>query len=131
MSGLDVNPHIPGCIATGGTDKVVKVWNLTEDTDLQKRQVSLVTSRDLGVVRHFTILVALKRFPDIRIGQGFLSLLVAGRRSHSRRRWLKSQTANLGCRRQRWRKEGTWTQDQSCRSRAQGKGKWWSHRCCI
>ena len=51
VSSLDVNPHIRGCIATGGTDKVVKIWNITEDADLNKRQVSLVTSRDLGVVR--------------------------------------------------------------------------------
>lgn len=50
-SALDVNPHIRGCIVTGGTDKVVKVWNVSEDTDLEKRQVSLVISRDLGVVR--------------------------------------------------------------------------------
>lgn len=50
VSALDVNPHIPGCIVTGGTDKVVKVWNISQEADLQKRQVSLVTSRDLGVV---------------------------------------------------------------------------------
>lgn len=50
VSALDINPHVRGIIATGGTDKVVKVWNVTEDQDLGKRQVSLVTSRDLGVV---------------------------------------------------------------------------------
>lgn len=55
VSALDVNPLIPGCIATGGTDKAVKIWNLNEDADSQKRQVSLVTSRDLGVVRHILI----------------------------------------------------------------------------
>lgn len=49
-SALDVNPHIRGCLATGGTDKIVKVWNVIEDSDLEKRQVSLVISRDLGVV---------------------------------------------------------------------------------
>lgn len=49
-SALDVNPHIRGCIATGGTDKIVKVWNINEDSDSNKRDVSLVTSRDLGVV---------------------------------------------------------------------------------
>ena len=51
VSSLDINPHIRGCIATAGADKVVKVWNVAEDVDLDKRQVSLVTSRDLGVVR--------------------------------------------------------------------------------
>ncbi|TCD60166.1 hypothetical protein EIP91_010625 [Steccherinum ochraceum] len=55
VSALDVNPHIPGCIATGGTDKVVKIWNVNEDADLKKRQVSLVTSRDLGVGKIFTV----------------------------------------------------------------------------
>lgn len=50
-SALDVNPHIRGCIVTGGTDKLVKVWNVTEDDNAGKRTVGLVTSRDLGVVR--------------------------------------------------------------------------------
>lgn len=48
VSGLDINPHIRGCLATGGTDKVVKVWNIDEQPE--KRAVSMVTSRDLGVV---------------------------------------------------------------------------------
>lgn len=50
VSSIDVNPHIKGCIATGGTDKLVKVWNVTDEDDGGKRNVSLVTSRDLGVV---------------------------------------------------------------------------------
>ncbi|OSC99869.1 transducin family protein/WD-40 repeat family protein [Trametes coccinea BRFM310] len=54
VSALDVNPHVRGILATGGTDKVVKVWNVTEDQDLGKRQVSLVTSRDLGVGKVFS-----------------------------------------------------------------------------
>lgn len=48
VSALDINPHIRGCLATGGTDKVVKVWNIDEQSG--KREVSMVTSRDLGVV---------------------------------------------------------------------------------
>ncbi|KAJ7455207.1 WD40-repeat-containing domain protein [Mycena galericulata] len=52
-SALDVNPHIRGCIATGGNDKLVKVWNVLEDDD-GKRGVSLVTSRDLGVGKVFS-----------------------------------------------------------------------------
>ncbi|EKM57817.1 uncharacterized protein PHACADRAFT_251682 [Phanerochaete carnosa HHB-10118-sp] len=55
VSSLDVNPHIRGCIATGGKDRVVKIWNITEDADLNKRQVSLVTSRDLGVGKVFSV----------------------------------------------------------------------------
>ena len=50
-SALDVNPHIRGCIVTGGTDKSVKVWNVNDKAD-GKKEVSLVTSRDLGVVRY-------------------------------------------------------------------------------
>ncbi|TFY64167.1 hypothetical protein EVJ58_g2811 [Rhodofomes roseus] len=53
-SALDVNPHIRGCIVTGGTDKVVKVWNVNEDADLEKRQVSLVISRDLAQGKVFS-----------------------------------------------------------------------------
>lgn len=51
-SALDVNPHIPGCIVTGGTDKLVKIWNVTDEASsgTGKRSISLVTSRDLGVV---------------------------------------------------------------------------------
>jgi periodic tryptophan protein 1 len=51
-SALDINPHVRGVLVTGGTDKIVKVWNVTEGED-GKRGVSLVTSRDLGVVRTF------------------------------------------------------------------------------
>ena len=50
-SALDVNPNVRGVIVTGGTDKIVKVWNVTEDVD-GKPGVTLVTSRDLGVVRN-------------------------------------------------------------------------------
>ena len=49
-SALDVNPHVRGVLVTGGTDKVAKVWSVTEEGD-GKKGVSLVTSRDLGVVR--------------------------------------------------------------------------------
>ncbi|KIY69076.1 WD40 repeat-like protein [Cylindrobasidium torrendii FP15055 ss-10] len=52
-SSIDINPHIRGCIATGGTDKLVKVWNVADEGD--KRNVSLVTSRDLGVGKVFSV----------------------------------------------------------------------------
>ncbi|KAJ6461541.1 WD40-repeat-containing domain protein [Mycena vulgaris] len=45
-SALDVNPHIRGCLATGGNDKLVKVWNVLDAAD-GARGVSLVTSRAL------------------------------------------------------------------------------------
>jgi periodic tryptophan protein 1 len=49
---LDVNPHIRGCLATAGTDKMVKIWNVQGEGDDSggKRQVSLVAGRDLGLV---------------------------------------------------------------------------------
>ncbi|KIM39925.1 hypothetical protein M413DRAFT_187619 [Hebeloma cylindrosporum] len=52
-SAIDVNPHLKGCIATGGTDKLVKVWNINDEEN-GKRSVSLVTSRDLGVGKVFS-----------------------------------------------------------------------------
>jgi periodic tryptophan protein 1 len=59
VSALDVNPHIRGCLATGGTDKLVKVWNVVGGAEAgNKRQVSLVTSRDLGVVRIYPLRLA-------------------------------------------------------------------------
>lgn len=59
VSALDVNPHIRGCIATGGTDKIVKVWNI-DDNGSTKRDVSLVTSRDLGVVRVLSLVLVFR-----------------------------------------------------------------------
>ncbi|KAJ3906624.1 WD40-repeat-containing domain protein [Lentinula edodes] len=52
-SALDVNPHIKGCIVTGGSDKLVKVWNI-EQNEGGKNNVSLVQSRDLGVGKVFS-----------------------------------------------------------------------------
>ncbi|KIK59649.1 hypothetical protein GYMLUDRAFT_168714 [Collybiopsis luxurians FD-317 M1] len=50
-SALDVNPHVRGCVVTGGGDKVVKVWNVTQEDG--NNSVSLVTSRDLGIGKVF------------------------------------------------------------------------------
>lgn len=49
VSSLDINTKIKGCIVTGGTDNLVKVWNV-EEQKAGKRNISLVTARDLGVV---------------------------------------------------------------------------------
>jgi periodic tryptophan protein 1 len=50
-AALDVNPHIRGCIVTGGMDKLVKIWNVmdeeTEGLKGRKREISMVASRDL------------------------------------------------------------------------------------
>ena len=53
VSSLDINTMIKGCIVTGGTDNMVKVWNV-EEQDGGKRHISLVAARDLGVVRLFS-----------------------------------------------------------------------------
>ncbi|CAO3586566.1 unnamed protein product [Absidia cylindrospora] len=46
VSAMDVNPLVPGCIATGGTDKSIKVWNTANN------KPSMVTRRnfDLGKI---------------------------------------------------------------------------------
>ncbi|GAA6026925.1 hypothetical protein JCM8097_005967 [Rhodosporidiobolus ruineniae] len=53
VSSLDINPLVKGCIVTGGTDNLVKVWNV-EEQDGGKRNISLVTARDLGVGKVFS-----------------------------------------------------------------------------
>ncbi|KZP22770.1 transducin family protein/WD-40 repeat family protein [Athelia psychrophila] len=53
VSSIDISPHIRGCIATGGTDKMVKVWNII-DAGGGKPSVSMVASRDLGVGKVFS-----------------------------------------------------------------------------
>ncbi|GAA5971789.1 hypothetical protein JCM8115_004454 [Rhodotorula mucilaginosa] len=53
VSSLDINPLVKGMIVTGGTDNMVKVWNIDEQ-DSGKRNISLVTARDLGVGKVFS-----------------------------------------------------------------------------
>ncbi|GAA98010.1 uncharacterized protein L969DRAFT_16199 [Mixia osmundae IAM 14324] len=50
-SALDINPHIPGMLVTGGVDQQVKLWNVDETGTTRK--VSLVVSKDLGVGKVF------------------------------------------------------------------------------
>ena len=51
---MDVNTHIRGCLATAGTDKMVKIWNVQGEGETGgKRQVSLVAGRDLGLVSSY------------------------------------------------------------------------------
>ncbi|KAK4058688.1 rRNA-processing protein [Microbotryomycetes sp. JL221] len=52
VSSLDINSKIKGCIVTGGTDNLVKVWNIDEQGS--SRNISLVTARDLGVGKVFS-----------------------------------------------------------------------------
>lgn len=79
-SALDVNPHVRGCLVTGGTDKMVKVWNVNEKND-GKREVSLVTSRDLGVV---------SPFPRLLVSRFMFTLFIYYRERFSLRRSLRT-----------------------------------------
>jgi periodic tryptophan protein 1 len=53
VSALDVSPLLRGCICTGGTDRLVKVWNVDE-TAGGKPAVSMVASRDMEVGKVFS-----------------------------------------------------------------------------
>ena len=65
ISSFDINPVIPGFLATGSTDKQVKLWNI------QDSGPSMVVSRDLGVGKVFSTTFA----PDQEVG---FRLAVAG-----------------------------------------------------
>ncbi|KAG8741753.1 hypothetical protein FRC10_002531 [Ceratobasidium sp. 414] len=52
-SALDINPLVRGCIATGGADKLVKVWNVDAESD--KVNASMVISRNLEVGKVFSL----------------------------------------------------------------------------
>ncbi|KAG0152153.1 hypothetical protein CROQUDRAFT_650229 [Cronartium quercuum f. sp. fusiforme G11] len=53
VSALDISSTIPGLMVTGGVDKKVKVWNV--DKKDSKPTISMVTSRDLGVGKVFSV----------------------------------------------------------------------------
>ncbi|RFU30615.1 hypothetical protein B7463_g5752, partial [Scytalidium lignicola] len=58
ISSFDINPVIPGFMATGSTDKQVKLWNL------QASGPTMVVSRDLDVGKVFSTVFA----PDQEVG---------------------------------------------------------------
>ena len=65
VSAFDINPIIPGFLATGSTDKEVKLWNI------QSSGPSMVVARNLDVGRVFSAKFA----PDAEVG---FRLAVAG-----------------------------------------------------
>ena len=65
VSSFDVNPSIPGFLATGSTDKEVKLWNF------QSSRPSMVVSRNIGVGKVFSTTFA----PDPEVA---FRLAVAG-----------------------------------------------------
>ncbi|KAK0367225.1 rRNA-processing protein [Friedmanniomyces endolithicus] len=48
LSSFSINPTVPGFIATASVDRIVKLWNITDNGP------SLVVSRDLGVGKVFS-----------------------------------------------------------------------------
>lgn len=66
-SSLSINPTVPGYIATGGQDKVVKLWNTQSPTG----GPSMVVSRDLDAGKIFSVGFA----PDAEVA---FRLAVAG-----------------------------------------------------
>ncbi|CAG8675848.1 14219_t:CDS:2 [Acaulospora morrowiae] len=48
VTSLDINPLIQGCVVTGSTDKMIKVW------DVKDMKPKMVTSRDLGLGKIFS-----------------------------------------------------------------------------
>lgn len=78
LSAFSANPIIPGFIATGSSDKTVKLWNVPAGASgdhagatAAKEGPSMVISRDLGVGRVFSTTFA----PDKEVG---FRLAVAG-----------------------------------------------------
>lgn len=65
VSSFDINPSIPGFMATGSTDRQVKLWNM------EASGPSMVVSRDLDVGKVFSTTFA----PDEEVG---FRLAVAG-----------------------------------------------------
>ncbi|CAO3699043.1 unnamed protein product [Rhizopus stolonifer] len=48
VSAFDINPLVPGCIATGSNDKFIKIWNTADN------KPSMVTSRNFELGRIFS-----------------------------------------------------------------------------
>ncbi|RYO87263.1 hypothetical protein DL766_010316 [Monosporascus sp. MC13-8B] len=65
LSSFDINAHIPGYVATGSTDKTVKLWNI------QPTGPAMVVSRNLDVGKVFSTTFA----PDAEVA---FRLAVAG-----------------------------------------------------
>jgi periodic tryptophan protein 1 len=69
VSAFDINPTVPGYLATGSEDKKIKLWNVEDN------KPSMVVSRDMGVGRIFAAHFA----PDPEVA---FRLSVAGSKGH-------------------------------------------------
>lgn len=75
LSTFSINPAVPGFIATGSTDRTVKLWNIPEGPNEESKGPSMVVSRDLGVGKVFSVNFA----PDEEVA---FRLAVAGSKGH-------------------------------------------------
>ena len=64
VSSFDVNPHIPGFLASGSVEKEVKLWNV------QPSGPALVVARNIGVGKVFTTRFALDAEVGFRLAVG-------------------------------------------------------------
>ena len=71
LSTFSINPAVPGFLATGSTDKTVKLWN----TSSAEAGPNMITSRDVGVGKVFSANFA----PDTEVA---FRLAVAGSRGN-------------------------------------------------
>ena len=131
---LDVNSHIRGCLATAGTDKMVKIWNVQGEGERGgKRQVSLVAGRDLGLVGFLRAYVHHMRrgvLIFIYLGRGILGGVVAGRPINTCGGRLESQVADLGRGRELWCAQGFRYETRRSGARVKREKDWWRHQCC-
>jgi periodic tryptophan protein 1 len=67
-SSFALNPIVPGFIATGSTDKTVKLWNISSETNSGP---TMVVSRNMDAGKVFSVAFA----PDVEVG---FRLAVAG-----------------------------------------------------
>jgi periodic tryptophan protein 1 len=70
LTSFSVNPIIPGFIATGSTDKTIKLWNVGSPSD-SSQGPTMVVSRNMDVGKVFSVSFA----PDTEVG---FRLAVAG-----------------------------------------------------
>lgn len=119
VSSLDINSKIKGCIVTGGTDNLVKIWNV-EEQDGGKRHISLVASRDLGVVRPS---LPATRLISRTSGQGVLGILLSRRCHDARRGRLQGKPPDLGHHLQRGSATGLWRSSACAGQGRRGGGR--------
>jgi WD40 repeat protein len=130
VSALHVNPHVRGCIATGGMDKTVKIWNVQEEDDA-RREISMVTSQDLGVVSLLCQGLVAASDTDHFTGQSIHHPMVARLAAHFGSGWFIRQITDMGHGFQRRYSTSVWSEVASGRQGvARGEKECRHHRYC-